>query len=184
MKKLLSLFLSLLLVLTAAGCAEPEMEARPGTQDEVITAYNELLTAFGTPLPHEPGYPGYPEEFGDAYLEDGCLVVCLTENTRKMRDAYREIVSQPELLRFVEVEHSYNDLYAIQAALNLADISDLEVASYGVDVTGNCLSVGIPDITKAEQLRAQIEALLPQEVKDLFDELPLAFHQEDYSIPA
>lgn len=183
MKKLLSLFLGLLLSLTAAGCAEPEMEARPGTQDEVITAYNELLTAFGTPLPHEPGYPGYPEEFGDAYLEDGCLVICLTENTRKMRDAYRDRVSQPELLCFVEVEHSYNNLYALQMALNAADPID-GIASYGVDVMENCLSVGIPDLSNTEDILAQIEARLPQEVRDLFDELPVSIHQEDYFVPA
>lgn len=180
MKKLLSLFLCPLLLLTAAGCAEAEIEPRPGTQEEVLTAYSELLADFGTPLPHEPGYP---EEFGDAYLQDGCLVVCLTENTRKMRDAYRERVSQPELLRFREVAHSYNDLYALQLALNAADAID-GVASYGVDVMENCLSVGIPDLRKADDVLAQIEARLPQEVTALFDELPISIHQEDYSVPA
>jgi len=183
MKKLISFVLLLTIALTAVGCAEPEMEARPGTQDEVLTAYSEILASIGAHVPHEPGYPGYPEEFGDAYLEDGCLVICLTENTRKMRDAYRERVSQPELLRFREVEHSYNDLYALQMALNTADPID-GIASYGVDVMENCLSVGIPDLSNTEDILAQIEARLPQEVRDLFEKLPVSIHQEDYAVPA
>lgn len=182
MKKLLSLFLCLLLLLTAFGCAEAEIEPRPGTQDDVITAYNELLADFGTPLPHEPGYPGYPEEFGDAYLEDGCLVVCLTENTRKMRDAYRERVSQPELLRFREVAHSYNDLYALQLAIDIPE--DIEWSSCGIDVSENRLSVGIPDISNADALREQIIDRLPQEIRELFDEVPLYIYEQARFHPA
>ena len=56
----------------------PEITPAPGTQDMAIDAYNKILGSFGGLLPHEEGYPGYDDEFADAYFDSGYLYVCVT----------------------------------------------------------------------------------------------------------
>ncbi|MDD5931271.1 MAG: hypothetical protein PUC45_02250 [Oscillospiraceae bacterium] len=147
----------------------------PGGQGVAIDAYDSILRFFGSPDPES----GYPEEFADAYIEDDFLYVCLTDTSEQMREKYRALVIEPRILRFVQVEHSYNDLMALHMAL--VEIEGLEFASVGMDVMGNEVHIGIPDISKEEEDRALIEKSLPAEIRERFEELPISFAEEQYA---
>ena len=206
MKKLLALALALACILPAGGCgrtgqpqedlsgesggpetssaeralAGPEEDlSQLSSQELAQRAYEQILDSFGGLLPHDPGYPGYPEEFGDAYYEDGCIVVCLTDNSQEMQEKYRALVDTPELLRFREVDYSYNDLYALFEAVTRTE--GLAAASVGVDVEENQVVVGIPDLSAGEEALAAIREGLPQELEDRFSQLPITFREEDYA---
>lgn len=147
----------------------------PGGQGVAIDAYDSILRSFGSPDTES----GYPEEFADAYIEDDFLYVCLTDTSEQMREKYRALVIEPRILRFVQVEHSYNDLMALHMAL--VEIEGLEFASVGMDVMGNEVNIGIPDISKEEEDRALIEKSLPAEIRERFEELPISFAEEQYA---
>ena len=148
----------------------------PGGQGVAIDAYDSILRSFGSPDPES----GYPEEFADAYIgEDNFLYVCLTDISEEVLAHYRGAVTEPRILRFVQVEHSYRDLMALQMAL--VEIEGLEFASVGMDVMGNEVHIGIPDISKEEEDRALIEKSLPAEIRERFEELPISFAEEQYA---
>ena len=201
--KMKAISLALLCALTLAACAAPAEEKQvlptasvpianvpaesapeesaqqedfdPGGQEMAIDAYDSILRSFGSPDPES----GYPEEFADAYIEDDFLYVCLTDTSEQMREKYRALVIEPRILRFVQVEHSYNDLMALYMAL--VEIEGLEFASVGMDVMGNEVHIGIPDISKEEEDRALIEKSLPAEIRERFEELPISFAEEQYA---
>ena len=202
MKKLIP---AVLLTLLLAGCAVPaqdtppdpesalsaqssaeagtsEVFQSPGGQQMAMEAHEAIMEAFGVgTLPGVSAYEYYPEEFADAYIgEDDFLYVCLTDTSEEMLSHYRGLVPDYRILRFVEVEHSYQKLYALQMALT--ELEELEFSSIGIDVKENEVDIGIPDITKEEADRILIREHLPQEVKNLFEELPIAFAEEAYLV--
>ena len=63
----------------------------------------------------------------------------------------------------------------------LVEIEGLEFASVGMDVMGNEVHIGIPDISKEEEDRALIEKSLPAEIRERFEELPISFAEEQYA---
>ena len=153
----------------------------PDGQQKAIDAYQEIIDFFVTPCsPEDPDYPGYPDDFADAYIgEDHYLYVCLTDIDGPEKTKYLRAVTEPRILRFVQVEHSYRDLMALQTAL--AEIEGLDFSYIGVDVTGNEVDMGIPDIGKEEEVWALVEQQLPEEVKERFDQLPLTIEEEPYA---
>ena len=153
----------------------------PNGQQRAIDAYQEIIDFFVTPRsPEDPDYPGYPDDFADAYIgEDNYLYVCLTDTEGPEKMKYLRAVSEPRILKFVEVEHSYNDLYALQMAL--AEIEGLDFSFIGVDVTGNKVDLGIPDIGKKDAVLDLLEEQLPEEVKARFDQLPLVIEESPYA---
>ena len=201
MKKIL-LILAAVLILTSCGAKEeplqvtaassaaesvPEIHAHevefipPNGQQRAIDAYQEIIDFFVPPRsPEDPDYPGYPDDFADAYIgEDHYLYVCLTDTEGPEKMKYLRAVSEPQILKFVEVEHSYNDLYALQVAL--AEIEGLAFSYIGVDVTGNEVDLGIPDIGKEDEVWVLIEEQLPEDVKSRFDHLPLTMEEAPYA---
>lgn len=204
MKKLFAPALVLAYILLLTSCSFPfsapegsastvqDMEHSPGEQDEDLPqlsnqdlaqrAYGQILDSFGGLLPHDPGYPGYPDEFGDAYYEDGYIVVCLTDSSQEMQEKYRNLVDTPEILRFREVAYSYNDLYALQEAVS--SIQDLNFASIGVNVMENQVEIGISDIAQEAQTLALILDQLPQDISVRFSEPPLVFREDSGSTTA
>ena len=160
---------------SADGGKDEEEFPNPGGQGMAIDAYDCILRSFGSPDPS-----GYPEEFADAYIgEDNFLYVCLTDTSETVLAHYRGVVTEPRILRFVQVEHSYRDLMALQTAL--AEIEGLDFSYIGVDVTGNEVDMGIPDLGKEEDVWALVEQQLPEEVKERFDQLPLTIEEEPYA---
>ncbi len=178
--------LAALLLLTAACAAPAEQEAEearavseeaavepeaPAGQDRAIAAYEEIVTSFGG---------AYPAEFGDAYLEDNYLWVCLTDDSEQMREKYLALSGDPEILRFRKVDYGYNDLRALQDAI--VGTPEIVFASVGVDVTENRVAVGIPDLDREQETLALIREHLPPELAKRFPgELPVAVSQEDYA---
>lgn len=201
MKKLLALALSLVYTLSLISCdqspadtvppaTEPALEdslpvsdaeiiPQSGGQSAAIHAYNQILDSLGGLPPHDPGYPGYPEEFGDAYYQDGFLVVCLTDVSEEMQKKYCSLVDDPQILQFKAVTHSYNNLYALQMAI--VQTEGIIFTSVGIDVTENHIDIGIPDITKESEALALILKNLPQDIKDCFSEYPLEFTEEKFA---
>jgi len=142
-------------------------------QEAANDAYNAILNSFNAPLPHEPGYPGYPEEFADAYLADGLLHICLTDDSEEMRKKYLALVDIPNSIQFHLVEHSYNDLHALLMAAIKTE--GLEFSGMGINVITNRVEVGIPDLSKENEARTMILEQLSPEVAALFDDPPLFF---------
>ena len=152
----------------------------PSGQNVAIDAYSSILRSFDLPRPENPENPGYPEEFADAYIgEDNFLYVCLTDTSEEVLERYRGAVPEPRILRFVKVEHSYNDLFALHMAL--VEIEGLDFSYIGVDVTGNEVDIGIPDIGKEAEDRELIEKSLPEDVRSRFEDLPIIFAEEAYA---
>ena len=175
--------LAALLLLTAACAAPAEQgpeEARtvseeaaeaPTGQDRAIAAYEKIVTSFGGT---------YPAEFGDAYLEDNYLWVCLTDGSEQMQEKYLALSGDPEILRFRKVDYGYNDLRALQDAI--VDTPEIVFASVGVDVTENRVDVGIPDLEQEERTMELIREHLPPELAERFpEELPVQISQEDFA---
>ena len=156
-----------------------ELTPRPGGQEAANEAYGQILDAFGGLLPYEPGYPGYPEEYGGAYYEEGYLWICLTENSLEQREYYRSLVDNPEILQFKEAAHSFHDLYALAMAIEPSQ--ELVLTSWGVNERENRVDVGIPDISGQEEALSLISDSLPQDVKERFAELPICFQEEDFA---
>lgn len=195
MKKMI---LAVLLVLCLTACTAPAAEAPasgeyapaatvpakefqdPGGQEMASDAYDAIMEAFGVGMiPDQPDYLSYPESFGEAYLEDNFLYICLTDNSEAVQDYYRSLVPEPGILRFVEVEHSAADLRALQDAL--AEIEGLDFSFLGVDVIENEVEIGVPDITKEEANRKLIEENLPADILERFAELPIRFEERGYA---
>ena len=152
-----------------------EVFPNPGGQNMAIDAYQSILRSFDAPDPS-----GYPEEFADAYIgEDNFLYVCLTDTSEPVLARYRSAVTEPRILQFVQVEHSYRNLYALQVAL--AEIEGLAFSYIGIDVTGNEVDLGIPDIGKEDEAWVLIEEQLPEDVKTRFDHLPLTMEEAPYA---
>ena len=147
----------------------------PGGQGVAIDAYDSILRSFGSPDPES----GYPEEFADAYIEDDFLYVCLTDTSEQMREKYRALVIEPRILRFVQVEHSYRDLMALQMAL--VEIEELDFSSAGIDVMENQVDMGIPDIGKEDEVWALMEQQLPEDVRERFGQLPVTIEEVPYA---
>lgn len=160
---------------SADGGKDEEEFPDPGGQGMAIDAYDSILRSFGSPDPS-----GYPEEFADAYIgEDNFLYVCLTDTSEMVLAHYRGAVTEPRILHFVQVEHSYRDLMALQTAL--AEIEGLDFSFVGIDVMENRVDLGIPDIEKEDEVWALVEQQLPEEVKERFDHLPLTIEEEPYA---
>lgn len=156
----------------------PEEFQNPGGQGMAIDAYSSIMQNI-CPIPSEdPGDPVYPEEFGDAYIEDNFLYICLTDTSSEMQEKYRAMVTEPRILKFVQVEHSYNDLCALQYAISR--LEGLKFSFIGVDVVENEVDMGIPDISKKEETMALITENLPAEVTEQFFRLPVAIEEANY----
>lgn len=175
--------LAALLLLTAACAAPAEQgpeEARtvseeaaesPAGQDRAIAPYEEIVTSF---------VGAYPAEFGDAYLEDNYLWVCLTDGSEQMQEKYLALSGDPEILRFRKVDYGCNDLRALQDAI--VDTPEIVFASVGVNVAENRVDVGIPDLEQEEQTMERIRVHLPPELAERFpEELPVEISQEDFA---
>lgn len=175
--------LAALLLLTAACAAPAEQgpeEARtvseeaaesPAGQDRAIAPYEEIVTSF---------VGAYPAEFGDAYLEDNYLWVCLTDGSEQMQEKYLALSGDPEILRFRKVDYGCNDLRALQDAV--VDTPEIVFASVGVNVAENRVDVGIPDLEQEEQTMERIRVHLPPELAERFpEELPVEISQEDFA---
>ena len=150
----------------------------PNGQQRAMDAYQEIIDFFA--VPNQQGDPGYPDDFGDAYIgEDYYLYVCLTDTQGPGKMKYMRAVKEPQILRFVEVEHSWNDLYALQMAL--AELDGLEFSFISVDVTGNEVDLGIPDIGKEAEVRQMLEDNLPEDIRNRFTELPVSIEEAGYA---
>ena len=201
MKKIL-LILAAVLILTSCGAKEeplqvtaassaaesvPEIHAHevefipPNGQQRAIDAYQEIIDFFVPPRsPEDPDYPGYPDDFADAYIgEDHYLYVCLTDTEGPEKMKYLRAVSEPQILKFVEVEHSYNDLMALHMAL--VEIEGLDFSFVGIDVMENEVDMGIPDIEREDEVWTLIQQQLPKDVKERFDQLPLTIEATPYA---
>jgi hypothetical protein len=204
MKRVFALTLALLCLLFQTGCgpaadetgaanpepettsSEPETEPSVQPEDEPLLSaqdmaqqtYEQILNAFGGLTPDDPGYPNYPEEFADAYYEDGTLVLCLTDISRETQEKYLALTDHPEILQFREVGYSFNDLYALFMAIT--SMEDLTCTSAGVNVTENRVDLGVPEDVGQEQALAIIQEQLPQELKDRFSTLPISVEIENY----
>ena len=153
----------------------------PGGQGMASDAYSVMIESFGAGAdPSIPQENFYPEEFADAYIgDDNFLYVCLTDTSEEILARYRGAVPEPRILRFVEVEHSYADLSALQMALT--EIEGLDFSFVGINVMENRVDMGIPDMGKEEGVWDLMEQQLPEDVKERFEQLPLTIEEAPYA---
>lgn len=181
------LFLAALCALCLSSCAHTEetpdsvpqpapspapVETQLSAQERAQQAYDQILGSVQTGLPFvDP----YPDEFADAYYHEGTLVLCLTDISDTIQEKYRAMVSEPDILRFEQVDYCYNDLAAFQRAISKTE--GLTWSSIGIDVKANRVEVGIPDISKEAESLALITEHLPSGLKS-FAEYPIIFREE------
>ena len=168
-------------VSTPAESIPAEEFPNPGGQGMASNAYSAMIESFGAGAdPSIPQENFYPEEFADAYIgDDNFLYVCLTDTSEEVLARYRGAVPESRILRFVEVEHSYADLSALQMAL--VKIEGLDFSFIGIDVINNEVDMGIPDIGKEAEVWDLIEEKLSPAIKELFDELPITIEESPYA---
>lgn len=185
---LLSLFMTLSIVVPAYASDEDVSDNTYPTTDEVeeqiekeqpaIDAYDEINSALGIVDASDPAFPNYPDDFGGAYYENEQLVICLTNIDDEHQKAYLDMVSNPDVIRFEAVEHSYNELYTL--SLNLADDilgeeteSSSSVSSIGVDIESNEVEIGLPS-----------DAVSTVSLGDEYSDLPISYVEEECSSPS
>ncbi len=112
-------------------------------EQDAINLMDEINAGLGILLPHEEGFPNYPESYGGSFFNGQQLCVCLADNTRENRDLYRNLVSIPGALRFKEVHDPYNYLYQLMMKISDGDQGS-ETTSVSVNEKNNCVDIGIP----------------------------------------
>lgn len=149
------------------------------SEQPLVDAYHELMESF----PVSSGEIVYPSYYAGAYIENGVLVVNVTD------DAVVPI--NDDVVVYQTVEYSYNELQEIVEKLISLDISN--VTSIGVSDRDNEIHIGINEnILSAQQeglgaIKENIEAIYLEEYYDtgLDEDLPIeCFWEEPASLSA
>ena len=153
------------------------------SDEEAVGLMEEINTGLGILLPHEEGFPNYPDNYGGAYY-NGQICVCLTENTREIRDTYRSLVSIPGALTFKDVSHPYNFLYDLMMEVSNED-NALLANSIAVNEKNNCVDVGISADT-FDSIKEKILKVLDEDkigAITFIKEAPAGISSEDIDDP-
>lgn len=126
-------------------------------QAPAIHAYEEILEGLGITIPSDPMYPNYPDEYGGAYYQDKQLYICLTEDTANNREKYLSLITDDSVVRFITVDHSYNDLYEL--SLQVAESYGATISSVGVDIKENAVDIGVQENLAARTMPAIVESI-------------------------
>ena len=120
------------------------------------------------------------EAFAGIFVQDGKLILALTKvDEDTVRDAQRALIGEfgkslPETtgLEHRLVDYSFNQLHAYRKrARNLFATGD--ISSIDTDEVRNRVSIGLPDMSRADEVKAEIEALnIPLDAVHLFERKP------------
>jgi hypothetical protein len=112
-------------------------------------SYEQMVQEFGLSSNSDFHFPNYPNEYGGAYYRDEKLCVCLTNTNENIQLYFSSLVDHPEILEFVPVKHSYNELYdtSILIAKNMPD----GLSSISIDIINNTIDIGVPYKLGSEQ---------------------------------
>lgn len=181
-KKLFSLLLSLALLGSLTITLAMASNISPTDEDmelNAIDTYSEILSHFPT---GPDGLLIYPDDFGDAYYQDGYLHVNVKNLSPEKEALYSSYCSDSSALIFHDVDYSYNEL------TNLADqILELNVNNFttiGVNVYDNLVEVGIDEFSLEGSSRSS-SSTLSSIRNEIINELniPSSYSLDDQSIP-
>ena len=119
----------------------PITEAALARMEEEKPAY-ELFQQIISDFPVDfSGEIKYPDSYGGAYYEDGCLYVNLVENADDYVTALYDYGYKSDIIRFNSVKYSFTDLYGLTEAIARLDIE--EIIRLSVDMHSNQVNVVI-----------------------------------------
>lgn len=146
--------LLLALLMTIIPCRALAEEAGEVNIERAMQADEKLTNAWG--MNEETFLPIYPDYIGGTMLsEDGKLIVYITGDNKEDRAAVQQASGDPEILDFVSVKYSYNELQKICDEINEAyNAGQLEfsVNFSNVEIAANNVQVGVmsSDTEKAQ----------------------------------
>ena len=138
-------------------------------QESALLAYQNLWNSFGK---DSKGNAIYPDEYGGEYIEDGKLVILLTDCSQSLKDEYKQRCNNSSDITFKEVEHSYNSLSSYSLYADQLQQDGALVVSSGVDVRSNTYSIGI------NENRVSRSSRLVPSVALASNSLPITFTEE------
>lgn len=86
---------------------------------------------------------GYPDDVGGVYLSNEKYVVLFVNMDASRVDELKKSLSDPSNVEFENCNYSYNELKALCSQLDSHIWSSEDVYSLGVDIKGNCVSIGV-----------------------------------------
>jgi len=179
-KKIFSLLLAIVLLGTLfVPAMASDVETFEAMELNAINAYSEILNHF--PVGAD-GIRIYPDDFGDAYYEDGYLHVNLKELTVSKEALYRSYCSDPSLVVFHDVNYGYNELTGLAEQILENGVDNF--TTIGVNVYDNLVEIGI-DETVVTSSRRSSAAVLTTAKNEIIEKLniPSAYASKEASIP-
>ena len=136
--------------------AEIPLEVRQAMENQIdaLYSYQKLYDSFGK---DDVGLPIYPDEYAGAYIEDGNLIIQLTDNSTAMRNKYLQICE-------TDLKIDFKDQLVGPSALAYSEdqIAPIKILSdFAKDHPALVLKVGIVDGEKADQAKLAEYATLP-----------------------
>ena len=136
--------------------AEIPLEVRQAMENQIdaLYSYQKLYDSFGK---DDVGLPIYPDEYAGAYIEDGNLIIQLTDNNATMRNKYLQICQTDLKIDFKEAVYSLNDLLVYEDyAIDLYK-EGYNVVAFGVIEKENVFEICM-DANEAEM--AEVNSML------------------------
>ena len=164
-KKVLSFILVTMLVVMMLPMSAYAASESDFQQDQLVEAYNNIIENFSK---DESGQYIYPNEYAGAYIENGLLNICLTEDNDEIRNKYLSESGSPESIQFVIKGFNLNYLN------NLADqVRNIE----GEDI----LTVAV--IQKSNSVDVGTNKDVNQVKNDILSALPVTFNNTLLTLP-
>lgn len=140
-------------------------------QAGALESYQLMMESFPK---NEYGLPIYPEEYAGAYIEDGHLIVQLTDVSDMMINKYSALCGYGESVCFQQAEYSLNELNSLER--------------YALDMIEdgyNVVSFGICQKENVYQIDLKTDSTLPSAMYDIAaddsNKLPIRFtYQSGY----
>lgn len=155
MKKIFAVLMAMLIIFILPLSAYAEEEENFNA--DAFTAFSNLGATWA-----EAGYAMYPEYVGGVYFADnGNLVVALCDDSQSIRSEISALSGAPEVIEFVTVKYSYDELYAVQEEIMYnCDMGNYDFlvnfASIAEDRNLVEVSVGSSEMAVAESYFASI----------------------------
>lgn len=179
-KKFLSFILfSALLVSMIPMSAYAASESNPSqNQDQLVEAYNNILETFSKA---ENGQYIYPEEYAGAYIDNGLLNICVTENSDAIRNEYLQASGFPSSINFVVKD--FNLHYLENLADQVRNMKDEDIRTVAVIQKSNIVDVGTDG--NVDQVKNDILSMIPAVSNSISTtDIPLTVTYKSFNISA
>lgn len=154
-RKIWTLLFGLILVVSSLGseCYATEADNTVlSAEYDAYGAYLSISDAFDIRMDQRSS--DYPDDFGGCYIENGKLVILLTDDTQENQLKYREACGNSSVLDFRVVDYSYEYLLALADDIMPEMASMYEIYEYYVNVKENTVDIGVLDLESDPQVHS------------------------------